>query len=176
MGGRDLSMYYRISGLFYLVYCIVSLVMYKQYSGVQSQCEGDTPTILLMLGLVYLFQSAATLIVSYTLHYFSDLPIDKFANLNACQNMMGILCKVLPYLTRLLHYVVLVGLIALLVITYALGICDTGAYAIVMCGLWLGVYIFGSLFRNCITHDPWFYQPSDPDLHPCFRFFKLVGP
>eukprot|EP00744_Colponema_vietnamica_P006773 GILI01009819.1.p1 GENE.GILI01009819.1~~GILI01009819.1.p1 ORF type:complete len:186 (-),score=5.39 GILI01009819.1:118-675(-) len=185
MGSQDLAQYYRVSGICYLVFSIVSFVVSAPFT----PCD-QLRLPLLALGIVFLLQGLLAWAVAFFLLRFARMPLESFATLSTWQNLMGMLAKRLPYLVRLLNWAVAFVIIALLIIAYGTQPCKTlslarkvggyeetaGLFAVIMFPIWLVLFLLGSYLRRVYINDPWFHQPVEPEDPLIVRCFKHFGP
>lgn len=187
--------YYQVISLVFLFLAGYTAVFSSEYG--DDECfkveltEGeDTPdpadnltVIPGFLVLSYVLELSICVLMSIGTYYFSNLDVAKFANLNLCQRLLGMLTKLLPFLVVLAHWIVFTLLFVQLIFVLVIGNCENAVHVdsntneeekgqmqgqaeihLTVCALtWLALHTCGAFARRNLYTDAFFYQPDMPD-------------
>lgn len=152
-------------------------------------------TIQTLIGALYMILCILSILLGCVINSMADMIPDDFQNIGWCKRGFAILCKVLPPLFVILHWVILIFIIIIWVL-YATGNCAisvlydpklqkqrdfyisvTYTLNIVTTVFWGVIHYGGAIIRELVYQEPFMYSPDIGKPNKCRSiFFKRLGP
>lgn len=98
----SLGSYYYLTGAFFLILAICDISFYSTFN--VCPIDSSAAGLFLILAILNIILLILLLILGYLINFFDQLDPEEMLDMGWFKKLLGILCKILPTVSKILHY------------------------------------------------------------------------